>query len=159
MMFCSDHTVIGLKLLDERPPQPKHSIVLLYSKLCTGNMQEGAPALSISYFLFGSRLLGSLHLFLPLLLRTILNCFSAIQICAATHDQFIIIAGVATPAMSASGNNISSMTIDDFEILKPISRGAFGRVYLCRKRATGDLLAIKVWNPTMPYATLLSAPA
>ena len=38
------------------------------------------------------------------------------------------------------------MTIDDFEILKPISRGAFGRVYLCRKRATGDLLAIKVAN-------------
>ena len=36
------------------------------------------------------------------------------------------------------------MTIDDFEILKPISRGAFGRVYLCKKRATGDLLAIKV---------------
>ena len=53
-------------------------------------------------------------------------------------------AGSATPATSTSGNNISSMTIDDFEILKPISRGAFGRVYLCKKRATGDLLAIKV---------------
>ncbi|DBA81919.1 TPA: hypothetical protein ACH3X1_007632 [Trebouxia sp. C0004] len=52
--------------------------------------------------------------------------------------------GSATPATSTSGNNISSMTIDDFEILKPISRGAFGRVYLCKKRATGDLLAIKV---------------
>ena len=36
------------------------------------------------------------------------------------------------------------MSIDDFEILKPISRGAFGRVYLARKRATGDLYAIKV---------------
>jgi len=35
------------------------------------------------------------------------------------------------------------MCIDDFEILKPISRGAFGRVYLARKRATGDLFAIK----------------
>ena len=57
---------------------------------------------------------------------------------------FKSVSGAATPAMSASGNNISSMTIDDFEILKPISRGAFGRVYLCRKRATGDLLAIKV---------------
>ena len=54
-------------------------------------------------------------------------------------------AGSATPATSTSGNNISSMTIDDFEILKPISRGAFGRVYLCKKKATGDLLAIKVW--------------
>eukprot|EP00891_Asterochloris_glomerata_P002182 jgi/Astpho2/2182/e_gw1.00040.212.1_t len=36
------------------------------------------------------------------------------------------------------------MSIDDFEILKPISRGAFGRVYLAKKRATGDLFAIKV---------------
>lgn len=55
------------------------------------------------------------------------------------------LAGSATPATSTSGNNISSMTIDDFEILKPISRGAFGRVYLCKKKATGDLLAIKVF--------------
>lgn len=62
--------------------------------------------------------------------------------------------------MSASGNNISSMTIDDFEILKPISRGAFGRVYLCRKRATGDLLAIKVCIPALvrsPKSILSSA--
>ncbi|KAI0244504.1 hypothetical protein L0F63_000768 [Massospora cicadina] len=34
--------------------------------------------------------------------------------------------------------------ISDFEILKPISRGAFGRVYLARKKATRDLFAIKV---------------
>ncbi|KAI9101590.1 hypothetical protein K1719_023834 [Acacia pycnantha] len=35
-------------------------------------------------------------------------------------------------------------TIDDFEIIKPISRGAFGRVFLAKKRITGDLFAIKV---------------
>ncbi|XP_027091413.2 probable serine/threonine protein kinase IRE4 isoform X1 [Coffea arabica] len=35
-------------------------------------------------------------------------------------------------------------SIDDFEIIKPISRGAFGKVYLARKRTTGDLFAIKV---------------
>lgn len=35
-------------------------------------------------------------------------------------------------------------SIEDFEIMKPISRGAFGRVFLARKRATGDLFAIKV---------------
>ncbi|KAJ6846826.1 putative serine/threonine protein kinase IREH1 [Iris pallida] len=35
-------------------------------------------------------------------------------------------------------------TIDDFEIIKPISRGAFGRVFLAKKRKTGDLFAIKV---------------
>ncbi|KAJ8752847.1 hypothetical protein K2173_008582 [Erythroxylum novogranatense] len=35
-------------------------------------------------------------------------------------------------------------SIEDFEIIKPISRGAFGRVFLARKRKTGDLFAIKV---------------
>ncbi|XP_052874812.1 probable serine/threonine protein kinase IREH1 isoform X2 [Gossypium arboreum] len=35
-------------------------------------------------------------------------------------------------------------SIDDFEIIKPISRGAFGRVFLTKKRTTGDLFAIKV---------------
>lgn len=34
-------------------------------------------------------------------------------------------------------------SIEDFEIIKPISRGAYGRVFLARKRATGDLFAIK----------------
>jgi tRNA A-37 threonylcarbamoyl transferase component Bud32 len=34
--------------------------------------------------------------------------------------------------------------ITSFEILKPISKGAFGRVYLARKRKTGDVFAIKV---------------
>lgn len=38
-------------------------------------------------------------------------------------------------------------SIEDFEIIKPISRGAFGRVFLARKRATGDLFAIKVRFP------------
>ncbi|XP_055827518.1 probable serine/threonine protein kinase IREH1 isoform X2 [Solanum dulcamara] len=35
-------------------------------------------------------------------------------------------------------------SIDDFEIIKPISRGAFGRVFLAKKKATGDFFAIKV---------------
>lgn len=35
-------------------------------------------------------------------------------------------------------------SINDFEILKPISKGAFGKVFLARKRTTGDLFAIKV---------------
>ena len=37
----------------------------------------------------------------------------------------------------------SSMRIEDFIIIKPISRGAHGRVYLAQKRATGDYYAIK----------------
>lgn len=39
--------------------------------------------------------------------------------------------GASTPH---AGSGSSYMSIDDFEILKPISRGAFGRVYLARKR-------------------------
>jgi serine/threonine protein kinase len=35
-------------------------------------------------------------------------------------------------------------TIADFNIIKPLSKGAFGKVYLARKIATGDLFAIKV---------------
>lgn len=35
-------------------------------------------------------------------------------------------------------------SIDHFEIIKPISRGAFGKVFLARKRTTGDFFAIKV---------------
>lgn len=34
--------------------------------------------------------------------------------------------------------------INDFEIIKPISKGAYGKVFLARKRTTGDLFAIKV---------------
>jgi serine/threonine-protein kinase RIM15 len=34
-------------------------------------------------------------------------------------------------------------SIKDFEIIKPISRGAFGSVYLAKKVATGDYFAIK----------------
>ncbi|KAF2498454.1 putative response regulator receiver RIM15p [Lophium mytilinum] len=35
-------------------------------------------------------------------------------------------------------------SIKDFEVVKPISRGAFGAVYLAKKRSTGDYFAIKV---------------
>ncbi|KAI8808055.1 hypothetical protein BJ742DRAFT_289545 [Cladochytrium replicatum] len=34
--------------------------------------------------------------------------------------------------------------IDDFQIIKAISRGAFGKVFLARKRTTQDLYAIKI---------------
>lgn len=35
-------------------------------------------------------------------------------------------------------------SIKDFDIIKPISKGAFGSVYLSKKRTTGDYYAIKV---------------
>ncbi len=53
-------------------------------------------------------------------------------------------AGCATPLSAGGAAGMAGMSIDDYEIIKPISRGAFGRVYLARKKATGDLFAIKV---------------
>lgn len=52
--------------------------------------------------------------------------------------------GHASTAASVHPGHHVNVSIEDFEVIKPISRGAFGRVYLARKRATGDLFAIKV---------------
>ncbi|KAI0071087.1 hypothetical protein K474DRAFT_1712758 [Panus rudis PR-1116 ss-1] len=38
----------------------------------------------------------------------------------------------------------SPASIKDFEIIKPISKGAFGSVFLAKKKSTGDYFAIKV---------------
>ena len=35
-------------------------------------------------------------------------------------------------------------SIEDFEVLKRVSSGAYGKVYLCRKHTTGDVYAVKV---------------
>ncbi|KAL8231376.1 hypothetical protein R6Q57_001154 [Mikania cordata] len=49
----------------------------------------------------------------------------------------------ASPVNTFSKDRTS---VEDFEIIKPISRGAFRRVFLAMKRATGDVFAIKVLN-------------
>jgi hypothetical protein len=50
----------------------------------------------------------------------------------------------APPLAAAPSTALPPPSIDDYEILKPISRGAFGRVYLARERASGALFAVKV---------------
>jgi serine/threonine-protein kinase RIM15 len=67
------------------------------------------------------------------------------------------IAPIMSPTVSSSGQPLSPRlpsvapssrttptSIKDFEIIKPISKGAFGSVFLARKKATGDYFAIKV---------------
>ncbi|WWC60586.1 uncharacterized protein I303_103160 [Kwoniella dejecticola CBS 10117] len=44
---------------------------------------------------------------------------------------------------AALNSRAAQPSIKDFEIIKPISRGAFGSVYLAKKVATGDYFAIK----------------
>lgn len=52
-----------------------------------------------------------------------------------------------TPTMERKKSTAAKIpSIHDFEILKPITRGGFGGVYLARKRATNDLYAIKALN-------------
>ncbi|KAF9120042.1 hypothetical protein BGW39_011706 [Mortierella sp. 14UC] len=54
--------------------------------------------------------------------------------------------GVLSPPFNTSAHAYKSRvpSIQDFEIIKPISRGAFGKVYLARKKTTKDLYAIKI---------------
>ncbi|KAL1297698.1 hypothetical protein AAFC00_006246 [Neodothiora populina] len=53
-----------------------------------------------------------------------------------------------SPRLSAVSSNPQpravQTSIKDFEIIKPISKGAFGSVYLAKKKVTGDYYAIKV---------------
>uniref|UniRef100_A0A0D3HWW4 non-specific serine/threonine protein kinase n=1 Tax=Oryza barthii TaxID=65489 RepID=A0A0D3HWW4_9ORYZ len=51
---------------------------------------------------------------------------------------------VSSRTSQMNGKFKDRTSIEDFEIIKPISRGAFGRVFLAKKRVTGDLFAIKV---------------
>lgn len=51
---------------------------------------------------------------------------------------------LATAAGTSTPRAPHGMSIDEFEVIKPISRGAFGRVYLAMKKSTKDLFAIKV---------------
>lgn len=51
-----------------------------------------------------------------------------------------------SPLLLATNQTVKSPTpsIKDYDILKPISKGAYGSVYLARKKLTGDYFAIKV---------------
>jgi serine/threonine-protein kinase RIM15 len=45
---------------------------------------------------------------------------------------------------SVAPSKAAPSSIKDFEIIKPISKGAFGSVFLAKKKTTGDYFAIKV---------------
>ena len=56
------------------------------------------------------------------------------------------VAGPLSPRQSSTQPFIRTTptSIKDFDIIKPISKGAFGSVFLAKKKATGDYYAIKV---------------
>ncbi|CAG7848303.1 Serine/threonine-protein kinase cek1 [Serendipita indica DSM 11827] len=48
------------------------------------------------------------------------------------------------PSVAPSAAKAAPSSIRDFDIIKPISKGAFGSVFLAKKKTTGDYYAIKV---------------
>jgi len=57
--------------------------------------------------------------------------------CSDEHEKL-------RPSILPVAEKTRQVTIDSFEILKPISRGAYGQVVLAAKKTTQDLYAIKV---------------
>eukprot|EP00803_Ostreobium_quekettii_P011166 evm.model.scf_2466.2 EVM.evm.TU.scf_2466.2 scf_2466:4605-6908(-) len=52
--------------------------------------------------------------------------------------------GDSRSGIGPQAGDYGSVKITDFKILKPVSRGAYGRVYLAKKRDTGHYYAIKM---------------
>ena len=48
------------------------------------------------------------------------------------------------PSVAPSSSKSAPSSIKDFDIIKPISKGAFGSVFLAKKKTTGEYFAIKV---------------
>lgn len=66
------------------------------------------------------------------------------QSSAAASDMLRAPTSPRLNSMSAPQAKAVPPSIKDFEIIKPISKGAFGSVYLSKKKSTGDYFAIKV---------------
>ncbi|MFS7968581.1 putative protein kinase AGC-MAST family [Helianthus anomalus] len=68
-----------------------------------------------------------------------------LQLCEMVDDEKIDITSTVIDEDAPLEDDVKDRTsIDDFEIIKPISRGAFGRVFRPKKKRTGDHFAIKV---------------
>ncbi|BFZ54873.1 rim15, signal transduction response regulator [Savitreella phatthalungensis] len=63
-----------------------------------------------------------------------------------SRERRLSVAAPLSPRLSsvAPAGRPAPPSIKDFEIIKPISRGAFGSVYLSKKKLSGDYYAIKV---------------
>lgn len=63
---------------------------------------------------------------------------------ALTKSPMLVPVSPRIPSTAPVKNAKAATSIKDFDIIKPISKGAFGSVYLAKKRNTGDYYAIKV---------------
>ena len=66
---------------------------------------------------------------------------------SAASSQVDVMKAPASPRLAALSHpqaRAVPTSIKDFEIIKPISKGAFGSVFLSKKKSTGDYFAVKV---------------
>lgn len=95
-------------------------------------MPSGSPSTSTKYVGFEKNGSASPHTPSSFTLETESRRYSS-RIGPHSPRMSIVPTARATPA-----------SIRDFEVIKPISKGAFGSVYLAKKKATGDYYAIKI---------------
>lgn len=50
----------------------------------------------------------------------------------------------SSPSAAGSGRTPAPKTMDDFEILKVLGKGTFGKVVMCKEKATGEIMAMKI---------------
>ena len=68
----------------------------------------------------------------------------AISFCYQDNEEQLDAVSKQLLENSRRKHTMTKITIRDFDIIKPISKGAFGKVYLVSKKKTGDLYAAKV---------------
>lgn len=84
---------------------------------------------------------------LPLINQAVVVPDSTVSVDTTLSQQTQAPQNALSPKSSSSAaphKTGKTSSIKDFEVIKPISKGAFGSVYLAKKRTTGDYYAIKV---------------
>lgn len=112
------------------PPPPPSPLRMNKSRLPSG---ESVPAPSVSPLLTTGEFMPSQHV--PILHRRQSSMHSSDMRTPSSPR----LSSISQPQQRAQPPSIK-----DFEVIKPISRGAFGSVYLAKKKATGEYFAIKV---------------
>jgi serine/threonine protein kinase len=75
----------------------------------------------------------------------------------AVQEELKLIAAIKISTQQLSATRLliplsSKPSIGDFEIVKPLSKGAFGSVYIAKKILTGDIYALKVIKKATAFA-------
>jgi serine/threonine-protein kinase RIM15 len=123
------------------PPAPSSPLRMAKPRLPSGTVSQGLPSPITSPVMLTSEFTS------PVVRAQSQNNHHRRQSSAALSEAM---GRPASPRLSAIQSlpqpRAVQTSIKDFEVIKPISKGAFGSVYLAKKKSTGDYYAIKVLN-------------